>query len=71
MVPAGSGLGKGDAVAVEVTGSGSRDECRGDVLVKVGQPKEQKRVVEPPCGSSSKGVQAVHLSWLKGGLETR
>ncbi|RVW40247.1 hypothetical protein CK203_078334 [Vitis vinifera] len=29
---------------------------RGGVLVKVGQPKEQRGVVEPPCGSSSKGV---------------
>lgn len=56
VVPAGSGLGKGAAVAVEVTGSGSRDECRGGVLVKVGQPKEQRGVAEPPCGSSSKGV---------------
>ncbi|RVX19762.1 hypothetical protein CK203_005385 [Vitis vinifera] len=55
VVPAGSGLGKGAAVAVEVTGSGSRDECRGGVLVKVGQPKEQRGVAEPPCGSSSKG----------------
>ncbi|RVW20304.1 Transposon TX1 uncharacterized 149 kDa protein [Vitis vinifera] len=47
---------KGDAVAEEVAGSGSRNECRGGVLVKVGQPKEQRGVVEPPCGSSSKGV---------------
>ena len=56
VVSAGSGLGKGDAVAVEVTGSGSRNECRGGVLVKVGQPKEQRGVAEPPCGSSSKGA---------------
>ncbi|RVW96961.1 hypothetical protein CK203_032292 [Vitis vinifera] len=56
VVPVGSALGKGVAVAVEVAGSGSRDECRGGVLVKVGQSKEQRGVVEPPCGSSSKGV---------------
>ncbi|RVW49309.1 hypothetical protein CK203_073238 [Vitis vinifera] len=56
VVLVGSALGKGDAVAVEVAGSGSRDECRGGVLVKVGQPKEQRGVVESPCGSSSKGV---------------
>ena len=56
VVPAGSALGKGDAVAVEVAGSGSREECRGGVIVKVGQPMEQRGVVEPPCGSSSKGI---------------
>ncbi|KAL6331608.1 hypothetical protein AAG906_011548 [Vitis piasezkii] len=45
--------------------SGSREECRGGVIVKVGQPMEQRGVVEPP-GSSSKGFQAVHMSWLVG-----
>ena len=56
VVPAGSALGKGDAVAVEVAGSGSREECRGGVIVKVGQPMEQRGAGEPPCGSSSKGI---------------
>ena len=52
----GGALGKGDEVVVEVAGSGSRDEYRGGVLVKDGQPKEQGGVVEPPCGSSSRGA---------------
>ena len=39
------------------TGSGSRAVCRGSVLEKDVQPKEQVGVqVEPPCGSSSKGA---------------
>ena len=38
------------------TGSGSRAECRGGVLVKDGRPKEQAGVVELSCGSSSKGA---------------
>ncbi|RVW38063.1 hypothetical protein CK203_097261 [Vitis vinifera] len=56
VVPEGSALGKGDAVAVEVAGSGSREECRGGVIVKVGQLMEQRGAGEPPCGSSSKGI---------------
>ncbi|RVX23248.1 hypothetical protein CK203_000494 [Vitis vinifera] len=47
--------GKGYSGQAE-TGSGSRAECRGGVLVKDGQPKELAGVVEPPCGSSSKGA---------------
>ena len=39
------------------TGSGSRVVCRGSVLEKDVQPKEQAGVqVEPSCGSSSKGA---------------
>ena len=39
------------------TRSGSRAVCRGGVLEKDVQPKEQAGVqVEPPCGSSSKGA---------------
>ena len=57
VVLTGSCLGKGVAVVEAETGSGSRDECRGGVLVKDdGQPKEQGGVVEPPCGSSSRGA---------------
>ncbi|WKA01617.1 hypothetical protein VitviT2T_019888 [Vitis vinifera] len=57
VVLTGSCLGKGVAVVEAETGSGSRDECRGGVLVKDdGQPKEQGGVVDPPCGSSSRGA---------------
>ncbi|RVX08206.1 hypothetical protein CK203_017772 [Vitis vinifera] len=68
VVPAGSGLGKGDVVVVEVTRSGSRNECRGGVLVKVGQPKEQRGVTEPPCGSSSKGALGYPYELAERGL---
>ncbi|KAL6349008.1 hypothetical protein AAG906_033664 [Vitis piasezkii] len=54
---AGSLLGKGATVDEVETGSGSRAVCRGSVLEKDVQPKEQAGVqVEPPCGSSSKGA---------------
>ncbi|RVX14304.1 hypothetical protein CK203_017277 [Vitis vinifera] len=54
---AGSLLGKGAIVDEVETGSGSRVVCRGSVLEKDVQPKEQAGVqVEPSCGSSSKGA---------------
>ena len=57
VMPTGSFLGKGATVDEAETRSGSRAVCRGGVLEKDVQPKEQAGVqVEPPCGSSSKGA---------------
>ena len=66
---AGSLLGKGAIVDEVETGSGSRAVCRGSVLEKDVQPKEQVGVqVEPPCGSSSKGAKCFSSESAEGGL---
>ena len=55
VVPAGCVNGKGVSGEEEEAGSGSRGGCRGRVLEKEAQSKEQVGVqFEPPCGSSSK-----------------
>ena len=57
VVPTGGLLGKGATVDEVEIGSDSCTVCRGSVLEKDVQPKEQVGVqVEPPCGSSSKGA---------------
>ena len=57
VVPAGSLFGKGPSVDEEEVEGGSRAACKGRVLEKEGQYKEQTGVqVVPSCGSSSKSV---------------
>ena len=56
-MPAGSLFGKGPSVDEEEVGGGSRAACKGRVLEKEVQYKEQTGVqVVPSCGSSSKSV---------------
>ncbi|RVX16454.1 hypothetical protein CK203_005910 [Vitis vinifera] len=57
VVPAGSLFGKGALMDEEEVGGGSRAVCKGRVLEKEVQYKEQTRVqVVSSCGSSSKSV---------------
>ncbi|RVW23155.1 hypothetical protein CK203_090220 [Vitis vinifera] len=60
---------KGVTVEEEDTGSGSRGVCRGEVLEKEAQSKEQVGVqVEPPCGSSSKDTTGFSSDFAERGF---
>ena len=69
VVSAGCVNGKGVTVEEEDTGSGSRGVCRGEVLEKEAQSKEQVGVqVEPPCGSSSKDTTGFSSDFAERGF---
>ncbi|WKA06293.1 hypothetical protein VitviT2T_024196 [Vitis vinifera] len=72
VVPAGCVNGKGVTGEEEDAGSGSRGGCRGRVLEKEAQSKEQVGVqFEPPCGSSSKDATGFSSDSAERGLVWR